>query len=128
MKKILLSFFVAVITMPCGKAQSVSRDSATRAAQADVKNFRLNDADLDHFRKSGRNPNSDYFKPAIAGVSNSTFLKDSTYVKTYREMAFKKTKKRRTAGHYILFGGIALVVVFAVLTASAYNSVVTGYN
>jgi len=43
---------------------------------------------------------SDFFKPDSSAVSNPALLKDSVYVKTYRAEAWKRTRKRRTFGHY----------------------------
>lgn len=126
MKKICLLLFVAVTAMLNANAQIMNKDSVINIAKADAKNFKLNDADFQRFRKTGRNPNSDYFKPAA--TSNSVLLNDSTYVKAYREMAFKKTRRRHTTAHFVLIGGIVAVVAVAVIYAATYNSVVTGYN
>jgi hypothetical protein len=126
MKKVFLFLFVAVTAMLNAKAQTMNRDSVIRIAKA--QNFKLNDADLERFRKTGRNGNSDYFKPISSGVSDVSLLKDSTYVKAYREMAFKKTKRRHTAGHFVLIGGIVAVVAIAVIYAATYTAVVTGYH
>jgi len=126
MKKICLLLFIAVTAMLNANAQTMNSDSVIRIARADAKNFKLSDADFQRFRKTGRNPNSDYFKPVAA--SNSQLLSDSTYVKTYREMAFKRTRKRHTTGHFILIGGAVAVVVIAVIYAATYTSVVTSYN
>jgi hypothetical protein len=126
MKKVFLFLFIAVTAMLNAKAQTMNSDSVIRIAKADAQNFKLNDADLLRFRKTGRDPNSDYFKPEVA--SSSTLLKDSTYVKAYRETAFKKTKGRHTTGHYVLIGGIVAVVAIAVIYAATYTSVVAGYH
>lgn len=84
------------------QAQKTRKDSITRIAQADSKNFRLNKTDLKKFRKDRRNYNSDFFKPPK--VRDSTLLKDSLYLKAFRDAAYKKTRKRRTAGHYVIIG------------------------
>ncbi len=95
-------------------AQTAHRDSVYEIAKADVQNFRLNKADFKEFRESGRNKaQSDYFKPIATNVSNSQLLQDSAYVKTYRHLAFMKTKRRRTTAYYILatIAGIAALVI-----------------
>lgn len=125
----ILFFLVAMsLILQCAKAQTSNKDSIVKIAKADVMNFRLNDDDLKRFRQNRHNRNSDYFKPLSINVSNRGLLRDSVYVKAYRELAYKKTKRRRTVGHYAIFGGIALVIVLAIATASAYTSVVAGYQ
>ena len=93
-------------------------------AKADAKNFMLNKADLKKFRKLGPGRrNSDYFKPLAANVSTPGLLQDSAYVKAYRHTAFIKTRKRHTAGHYILIIGSAvtgvLLLTVIIVVASA---------
>lgn len=63
---------------------------------------------------------SDYFKPDSAAVSNPALLKDSAYVKTYREEAWRRTRKRRTFGHYAwvsaaVMGGAEVIGIWVFL-------------
>ena len=123
-------------------AQNAKTDSIVKIATADAQNFQLKKPDMEKFRMDRRdqqvgvrNPSkmfdrnymeqvrtqkvdytSDYFKPTKAMVSDSTLLKDSVYVKAFRDAAYNKTVKRH-AGHYIaIFGsiaaGIALIIGF----------------
>jgi len=67
---------------------------------------------------------SDYFKPVPSAVSDTTLLKDSVYVKTYREEAWKRTRRRRTFGHYAwvssaVIGGAEIIAVFVFLVDRA---------
>jgi len=48
---------------------------------------------------------SDFFKPIPSAVSDTTLLRDSVYVTAYREEAWKRTRSRRTFGHYAIIGG-----------------------
>ena len=79
-------------------------------------------------RKNRGNSGSAYFKPVAANVSNKALLGDSVYVIAYRQAAYAKTRHRHTAGHYVLWGGVALTVVVLVASAATYNSVLTDWN
>ncbi|MBS1532135.1 MAG: hypothetical protein JSU01_17670 [Bacteroidetes bacterium] len=48
---------------------------------------------------------SDFFKPIPSAVSDTSLLRDSVYVAAYREEAWKRTRRRRTFGHYAIIGG-----------------------
>jgi hypothetical protein len=48
---------------------------------------------------------SDFFKPIPSAVSDTALLRDSVYVTAYREEAWKRTRSRRTFGHYAIIGG-----------------------
>lgn len=93
-------------------SQTVSKDSIIKIAQTDVKLFKLSSEDFQIFRKNKGNYTSDFFKPKLGAVSDTLLLKDSVYVKAYRQAAYNKSLKKRTIGHYILVGG----AVYAVLT------------
>jgi hypothetical protein len=129
----MIKFFNITLLLVCimaftTKAQTAATDSVVKIAKADAKAFRLNDEDFKKFRKNRGNSGSDYFKPSAANVSNAALLRDSAYVMAYRRAAYTKTRHRRTAGHYILLGGVALTVVVLIASAAAYNSVVTDWN
>lgn len=106
-------------------AQTLSRDSLVKLANADVRNFKLNRSDFKRFRKSRSNSYSDLFKPTKATVADTTLLTDSVYVNAFRNAAYGKTRKRHTTGHYFLIGGtiyvaanfLAGVVIILVLLA-----------
>jgi len=138
MKKILIvSMLLVVCSAVSLFAQDIKRDSIIKIAMADAENFELNKKDMEKFRIDRRDQllgmhdpskmfdrnyreqvrtqkvdyTSDYFKPTKAMVSDSTLLTDSVYVKAFRDAAYNKTLKKRTAGHYIaIFGSIAVVV------------------
>jgi hypothetical protein len=106
-------------------AQTASKDSLIKIAQADVKYFKLNSEDFTIFRKNKGNYTSDFFKPKVGAVSDTLLLKDSVYVKAYRQAAYNKSLKKRTVGHYMLVGGavyvgvtvvVAIVALFIVLS------------
>lgn len=116
MKKPLVILFLLFGAFHAVNAQVISAEMAKAKAQADVQKFKLNKADLKIFKENGKNPNSDFFKPTATYTINSSLLSDSTYVKEFRALAYKKTKRRKTAGYYILVGGVAFAVVTAIVT------------
>ena len=116
LKNSILLLCYLLCTFGTLKAQVMSADSIKIIAQKDVQKFKLDKSDLKTFRKQGKNSNSDFFKPTTKSVSNATLLNDSVYVATYRALAYKKTKRRKTVAHYILIGGIVYAVVVAIIT------------
>lgn len=103
-------------------AQKKLEDSIVIIAKADVKRHKISRADFREFRRDRGNFSADYFKPDSSTTSNRTLLKDSTYVRTFRTAMYKKTRTRRTTGHYFLIGGAiytgasfiaALVIIIA---------------
>jgi hypothetical protein len=71
------------------------------------------------YRRS-RELTSDFFKPVPLAVSDTALLRDSVYVKTYREEAWKRTRRRRTFGHYALVTG-AVVGSATVIAAFVFS-------
>jgi hypothetical protein len=57
---------------------------------------------------------SDFFKPIPSAVSDTALLRDSVYVTAYREEAWKRTRSRRTFGHYAIIGGSVVGGVTAI--------------
>jgi len=117
MQKFFLFLILSLLTAGA-EAQTPSRDSITRIAKQDAELFWLNKKDLKTFRKDRHNYTSDYFKPVKTVVSDTALLKDSVYVKAYRRVAFEKTRKRRTIGHYVLWGYAALALTLGVAYAT----------
>ena len=101
------------------------RDSVAKMAAADARKFRLNRADLRKFRKDRRNSGSDYFKPSAAYARDSTLLRDSAYVSAFRQAAYQKTRKRRTAQHYAWVSVAVMDAIYVVLLAAV---IVTGHG
>lgn len=91
-------------------AQSLPNDNLEMIARKDVKNFKLSKADLKLYRKGKSDRTSDYFKPTPSNVSDPALLKDSTYVKMYRNFAYSKTSHRKGAGEYIIIAGAIVVL------------------
>jgi len=125
MKKSPLLILLLIFCCASLMAQTTHKDSVTDIAAADTKNFMLNKTDLQAFRRLGpRRRYSDLFKPKAADVSDIRLLKDSDYVQAYRHFAFVKTRKRHSAGHYILIigssvvGAILIVAVIVLATGS----------
>jgi hypothetical protein len=98
----LLLFFCTV--QVTGQCQTTHRDSLIKAAQADAKKFKLDDAVWKKYKRT-LPPTSDYFKPEEANQKNLAQINDSLYVKAYRQAAFKRNKHRHTPWHYVLLGG-----------------------
>lgn len=100
---LFLSLFLAVC-FTAAQGQSTHRDSIIKAARADAKQFRLEDAVWKQYKRK-LPATSDYFKPTQVKQRNPAVLSDSLYVQTYRKEAFKRNKHRRTPWHYVLVGG-----------------------
>jgi hypothetical protein len=144
-KHLVISLIFLLFLTGKPDAQNIRRDSLIKLAKADAKNFRLSETDLTRFRIDRRdymtklhNPlkafdknyqadmlqhpadyMSDFFKPTKADVSDATLLSDSGYVRAFRDAAYNKTLKRRTAGHYVavygsIFTGVAAFVALLV--------------
>jgi len=115
MLKMLIISFVFLNLSITLNAQTLSKDSIIKIALADTRNFKLNKEELKQFRKTGKNGNSDLFKPKAATVSNAKLLTDSDYVTAYRIAAYNKTVKRHTLGHSFLTGGLIYIgaIIFA---------------
>ena len=104
-------------------AQTSHKDSVTEIATADTKSFILNKEDLKAFRRLGpKRRFSDLFKPKATNVSDIRLLNDSDYVKAYRHIAFIKTRKRHSAGHYILIIGSSIVGAVLIGTIIALSN------
>jgi len=113
LKIIYLSFFLCIV-ISTAFCQATRRDSLTKAAKADAKTFRLNNAIWKEYKRKLPST-SDHFKPTEANQLNRTLLTDSVYVKAYREAAFKKNKHRRTPWHYVLISGSILTAAYVSL-------------
>lgn len=105
--------------------QKAHRDSLIKAARADAKSFRLDDAVWKKYQRKLAYT-SDYFKPHDTDVKNAAMLSDSVFVNAYRHEAFKRNKHRRTAGHYVLVGagaaaGLFVAGMIAILIAIGPN-------
>lgn len=106
--------FLCLLFMVCFSAaqgQSTHRDSVLKAARADVRDFRLDDAIWKKYKRS-LPATSDYFKPFAVKQGSEALLTDSVYVQAYRKEAFKRNKHRRTPWHYVWVGGSVAAGVF----------------
>lgn len=104
MLRILFLSLFLVAGISAAQGQSTHRDSIIKAARADAKQFRLEDAVWKQYKRK-LPATSDYFKPTQVKQRNPAVLSDSLYVQTYRKEAFKRNKHRRTPWHYVLVGG-----------------------
>lgn len=104
MLRILFLSLFLVAGISAAQCQSTHRDSIIKAARADAKQFRLEDAVWKQYKRK-LPATSDYFKPTQVKQRNPAVLSDSLYVQTYRKEAFKRNKHRRTPWHYVLVGG-----------------------
>jgi hypothetical protein len=124
-KTLKLCLLLLIITMPVALCQQTRVDSVAKAARKDVKHFKLDNPLWKQFKHKRFAPTSDYFKPNTTDVSDTSLLKDSTYVNTYRMRAYKSTLHRHTAGHYFLvYGGItigAIIVTYSIIVISIIN-------
>jgi multisubunit Na+/H+ antiporter MnhC subunit len=97
MKLIFSVLFFAVVLAMQAAAQTAPYDSARviRDAQRYARSFRLKNRDLKKFNQSYFPEASDYFKPTAKHVPDAAMLKDSLYVKTYRNVAFYNAVNQR---------------------------------
>ena len=126
MRKYLSLTIVILLSLLALKAQAqnLREDSIKKIAITDAKKFKLDKADLRVFRRNRSNLASDYFKPVRAAVSDTALLKDSVYVKAYREKAWNRTRHRRTVWHYAwmteaIVGGAEVVALISFLIIHA---------
>jgi hypothetical protein len=120
-KKIYLSLFLSIV-ISTALCQATHRDSLTKAAQADAKTFRLDNATWKN-NKRKLPATSDHFKPTEVNQRSPALLTDSVYVEAYRKAAFRKNEHRRTTWHYVLVGGSILTIAYVALATyivSAY--------
>lgn len=91
--------------------QPAHSDSVIKAARAEAKNFRLDNATWQKYRHQLAYT-SDYFKPHAADLTNPGLLSDSVFLDAYRHEAYKVNKRRHTPWHYVLVGGGTAAGVF----------------
>jgi hypothetical protein len=97
-------------------AQTITHDSAmVERAKTDAGGFKLDRSTWHQFKAHHFAYSSDHFKPTALTTRDTFLLKDSTYIKTFKMSAYKKTlHRRRTAGHYMLIAGSILGVLIIV--------------
>lgn len=117
MFKVLYLFLCLTVLTSAARCQSAHQDSLVKLARADARKFRLQD-DVWKAHKRRLPGTSDYFKPTQSSTGNLALLTDSTYVKAYRETAFKKNKHRRTPWHTVLVGGGIAAGLFVTMAAA----------
>jgi len=127
MKKLLYIILISSCTLQLSAQQS-HQDSIITIAKADVRKHKLSRAAFKGFRKDRGNFRSDYLKPDSSTTNNFNLLKDSTYVQTYKEWMYKKSRTRRTTGHYFLVGGIIYTVASFIAAFIIILLVASGFN
>lgn len=116
-KILMLCVLLLLIALPVALCKTAKDRAATKAARKDARYFKLDKQLWKQFRHKRFAPTSDYFKPNPADVSDTSLLKDSTYVTAYRLKAYKRTLHRHTAGHYLLiYGGVTIGAIIITLT------------
>ncbi|MBW4889853.1 hypothetical protein KXQ82_09005 [Mucilaginibacter sp. HMF5004] len=122
-----ITFICLLFIVPYVQAQTMHRDSVTKIARDDARNFKLNENDKERFKLDKDNYSSDFFKPTDKIASDNKLLQDSVYVKAFRAAAYSKARGKRSLGHNVLVGvgiyvvasAVAAVVVLVVLFNSA---------
>ena len=104
-------------------AQTNNPKAAVKQAKRDARRFKLNRIDYRKFKKDRRNANSDYFKPLNTMVRDTALLSDSTYVKAFRNTAYRKTRARKAKNIVRIVGGsvIGLYVSTIIFVLIAYD-------
>lgn len=106
------------LMLTCVIAQTQTEVRLEKIAREDVKKFKLSKTDLKLYRKGSSGRTSDYFKPRAENVSDTSLLRDSTYVKMYRHKAYEKNSLRKSAGEYLILSGIALVAAAVIIVTA----------
>ncbi|TDO19605.1 hypothetical protein [Pedobacter duraquae] len=120
-----------LILLCCSKilfAQKTRQDSILNIARIDVKRHKISRKAFAIFRKDRGNFSSDYLKPDSSTTSDFTLLKDSGYVQAYRAGMYKKTRTRRTTGHYILLGGAIYTAASLIAALVIIIALANGFN
>jgi hypothetical protein len=115
MKALLFTFLITIAAFETN-AQTITHDSAmVECAKEDSRRFKLNRSAWQQFKVHHFAYSSDHFKPTTLDARDTSMLTDSTYIKTFKMSAYKKTlHRRRTAGHYMLIAGSILGVLIIV--------------
>ena len=113
-----LIFSILIVVPLAGRCQSkrLPADSLKKAIQTSIDLFKPSSADYRHFRKSNYNYQSDLLKPTPATVPDTLLLKDSLFVREYRNAAYAKIRNRRSTGHHFLVGGTIAISAMLVAT------------
>ena len=124
MSKTKLSTTIIVLLL-FNQAFCQSTDSVRKAALNDSRNFRLSEENLLKFKEHRDNASSDLFKPTPSVASSISLLNDSIYVKSFREAAYKQTKKLNAKGEHKRIGvlGYAAAIVFVGLVFLGLNQI-----
>jgi hypothetical protein len=100
------------------KTKPIYDKNIQMAAVRDTRGFKLESEQKKDLKKGLLTKNSDYFKPTTLYCSDPQMLHDSTYVREFREAAYRR------AGHHsgsrVVFVAGGVVVLFAALFALAY--------
>lgn len=86
-------------------------------AQQDASKFRLDDKEIVQFKAQYYTNTSDYFKPTTKYTADTTRLKDSLYVRTFRNEAFDKARDQpeNPKAHTFIIATIAVVSAVALV-------------
>jgi hypothetical protein len=128
MKALLLTFLITIVAFGVN-AQTITPDSAmVKRAKTDAVGFKLDRSTWHQFKAHNFAYSSDYFKPTALTTRDTFLLKDSSYIKTFKMAAYKKTLHRRTAGHHVLVIGsitlgVVIIVGFILLSSELSNQV-----
>jgi len=123
MKTLVIAlFFVAFAGTGLFAQVPAGRDSIINVAQRDAKTFKLSRAGLAVFKKGGTNYGGDIFKPNATTTADTTLLRDSVYVKTFKETAYNKYKRNQYSTRYTLFNGLFIAALTGVMVIVALNT------
>lgn len=107
-----LTLLFALCLFTAGHAQTTSKSDVIKKAREDAKKFYLSREQMRDFRQHQKDPNADYFDPTAAYASDPSLLTNPDYIIAFHNEAYKKTKRRHTAAHYILWvaGGTTVLM------------------
>lgn len=122
-KSLSFAFMLTSVLIVNCCAQTANFTNIKETAIKDAKSFKLDPESLKKFKATRSNSTSDFFKPTTLSTTNAGMLNDSVYVKSFREAAYKNTKKLNVAGHHKRIGilGYAAAIVFVGLVFLGLN-------
>ena len=124
-KSLLFALALTTVVYANSYSQTMNPDSLKTLAIKDAGKFKLEKERLEKFKKHRSDASSDFFKPTTADASSATLLNDSIYVKTFREAAYKKTKKLNAKGEHKRIGvlGYVAALAFVALAFIGFNQI-----
>lgn len=129
----LLLIFIMSGQLYAQEIRSDSLEIKRKIAFSDGKYFKPTKQIRKAYRNRMLTNTSDYFNPTVQTVSNSALLKDSIYMKSYKNAAYNNSVRNirlnRTiiiSGSIIIAGAVAVVVIIVKLVDAFASALADG--